>query len=376
MAPEFADARQATGMIRVQTPYGEPAWLAARYEDARFVLADRRFSRAVAKEHDEPRLSAGMRGEGIMSMDPPDHTRLRTLVAKAFTGNRVEQMRPRIRELAAGLVDDMIATGPPVDLVESFALPLPVAVICELLGVPVADRPKFRAWSDALLSTSRITAEQFGRIRIEFRAYLTELIERRRAEPRDDLMTALIEARDERDRLTEIELIDLCRAVLTAGHETTATQIPNFVHVLLERPEQWAALRAAPDLIPAAVEELTRFVPIASNASFARYATEDVEVGGVLVRAGEPVLVAFTSANRDETRFAEPDELRFDREDNQHIGFGHGVHHCLGAQLARAELQEALRVLLARLPGLHHAGEVVWKTEMLVRGARAMPVGW
>jgi cytochrome P450 len=231
-------------------------------------------------------------------------------------------------------------------------------------------------WSDAALSTARLTLEEFNQNREEFRAYMRELIRQRRAEPADDLMTALIEARDERDRLSELELVDMCAGLLLAGHETTATQIPNFVHVLLEHPEHWAALRADPDLIPAAVEELTRFVPLGAAAGFARYATEDIEVGGVLVRAGEPVLVAVGAANRDALRFAEPGKLRFDREENPHIGFGHGVHHCLGAPLARAELQEALRVLVDRLPGLHLAGDIEWKTQMIVRGPRTMPVGW
>jgi cytochrome P450 len=374
--PAYLEAAAEPGMIRVQLPYGEPAWLATRYADARFVLGDRRFSRAMAIGRDEPRLSRMQQVDGILVMDPPDHTRLRTLVAKAFTVRRVEKLRPRVRELAESLVDDMIAMGAPVDLVEEFALPLPVAVICELLGVPVVDRPRFRVWSDAALSTANVTAEEYERNRAEFREYTSGLIAERRARPADDLMTALIEARDERDRLSELELIDLCAGILIAGHETTATQIPNFVYVLLEHPEHWAQLRESPELIPAAVEELTRFVPLGASAAFPRYATEDVEVGGVLVRAGEPVLVAVGAANRDAVRFTAPGELRFDRGETHHIGFGHGVHHCLGAPLARVELQEALRVLLSRLPELRLAGDVEWKRQMIVRGPRTMPVSW
>jgi cytochrome P450 len=270
----------------------------------------------------------------------------------------------------------MVAAGPPVDLVEDFALPLPVGVICELLGVPVADRPKFRVWSDAVLSTSSLTAEEFQTNRETLRDYMRGLIAARREEPADDLMTALIEARDVGDRLSELELIDLCNAVLVAGHETTATQIPNFVHVLLERPDQWERLRADPELIPAAVEELVRFIPLGAGTGFPRYAKEDIEVGGVVVRAGEPVIVAVGAANRDALQFEAPGVVRFDRDNNQHLGFGHGVHHCLGAPLARLELQEALRALVAKLPGLHVAGDLVWKTQMLVRGPRTMPVAW
>jgi cytochrome P450 len=366
----YAAARDADGMIRVQLPYGEPAWLATRYADARFVLGDKRFSRAMAAERDAPRLSPGVRPGGILQLDPPDHTRLRRLVAKAFTIRRVEQLRPRVRELSERFLDEMVAQGAPVDLVENYALPIPVAVICELLGVPVEDRPQFRVWSDAVLSTSRLTAEEFGRNHEELRDYLRGLIAQRRAEPADDLMTDLIAARDEQDKLTELEMVDLCRTILIAGHETTASQIPNFVFVLQ------AQLCADPELVKPAVEELLRFVPLGAGASFPRYATEDVEVGGVLVKQGEPVLVAVGAANRDGLRFGEPDQLRFDREENQHLGFGHGVHHCLGAPLARVELQEALRTLVTRLPTLRLAGDPVWKTEMLVRGPRTMPVAW
>ncbi|MFD9894493.1 cytochrome P450 [Amycolatopsis sp. NPDC059027] len=372
----YAAAREAEGMIRVRLPYGEPAWLATRYADARFVLGDRRFSRAMAVGKDYPRTSAGTRDSGILSMDPPDHTRLRTLVAKAFTMRRVETLRPRVRELAAELIAGMKDAGAPADLVEDYALPIPVAVICELLGVPTADRPKFRAWSDAALSSSGLTAEEFDANREELREYMAGLIAQHRAEPADDLMTALIEARDVKDRLTELELIDLCVGILVAGHETTATQIPNFVYALKEVPARWEKLVAEPELIPTAVEELMRFVPLGAGASFPRYATEDVEVGGVLVREGEPVLVAGGAANRDALMFDDADKLVFDRPDNHHLGFGHGVHHCLGAPLARLELQEALAALVREMPGLHLTGDIVWKTQMLVRGPRSMPIGW
>jgi len=372
----YYEALAKPGLLRVRLPYGEPAWLATRYDDARLVLGDKRFSRAESVKHDAPRMRPAMVDGGILTMDPPDHTRLRTLVAKAFTVRRVEELRPRAREITTGLIRDMIAAGPPVDLVDMFALSLPVAVICELLGVPVADRPRFRVWSDNALSTSRLTAEQFMASREEMREYMRGLIADHRANPRDDLMTALIEARDERDRLSELELVDLCSGILVAGHETTASQIPNFLLTLLDRPAAMARLRSDPALIPGAVEELLRFVPLGASSSFPRYAMTDVQVGDTLVRAGEPVLVAVGAANRDGLRFADPDTLKVDAPPEQHLGFGHGVHHCLGAALARMELQEALRALLLELPGLRLAGDVVWKKEMLVRGLVTMPVGW
>ncbi len=372
----YATARDTKGMLRVRLPHGEPTWLATRYADARFVLGDRRFSRAMATDKDEPRMAPGRRPGGILAMDPPDHTRLRTLVAKAFTMRRVELLRPRVADLAAGLIEDMKAKGQPADLVEDYALPIPVAVICELLGVPVEDRPKFRVWSDAALSTSPLTTEEMMANQEELRAYMHVLVEEHRARPQDDLMTALIEARDVRDRLSELELVDMCIGILIAGHETTASQIPNFVYALLEQPEQLARLRADLDLIPAAVEELLRFVPLGAGAGFARYATEDVQVGDVLVKEGEPVMVAIGAANRDALQFSSAETLEFGREANPHLGFGHGVHHCLGAPLARLELQEALKALLRDFPGLRLDGDIVWKTQMLVRGPRSMPIGW
>ncbi|MEU8032471.1 cytochrome P450 [Streptomyces sp. NPDC049099] len=376
LSEAYERARDTPGLLRVQLPYGEPAWLATRYADARLVLGDQRFSRALGLEHDEPRASEGRRESGILGMDPPDHTRLRSLVAKAFTVRQVEKLRPRIRELTSTLLDEMEAAGPPVDLVDRYALPIPVAVICRLLGVPEEDRPRFRTWSDAALSTSSLTAEEFDRNREELRAYMAELIAAHREQSRDDLMTALIEARDHDDRLSELELVDLCVGILVAGHETTATQIPNFVLTLLDHPEALSRLRAEPSLITGAVEELLRFVPLGSGAGMPRYAKEDIEVGGTLVRAGEPVLVAIGAANRDALRFTAAGTLDFSRSGNAHLGFGHGVHHCLGAPLARLELQEAVGALVARFPRLRVAGDITWKTEMLVRGPRVMPVSW
>nr|WP_202487935.1 cytochrome P450 [Streptomyces sp. SID8354] len=377
MAAEYDQVRDRPGLLKVQLTYGEPAWLVTRYAEARFVLGDLRFSRAESARHDEPRQSEGTRNSGILSMDPPDHTRLRTLVAKAFTVRQVEKLRPQVKELTRELLDELEAAGPPADLVDRYALPIPVAVICRLLGVPTEDRPQFRVWSDAALSTSSLTAEEFDANREELRAYMAKLIDQHRQEPQDDLMTALIDAREvDVERLTELELIDLCVGILVAGHETTATQIPNFVLALLDHPEQLALLREQPELIGGAVEELLRFVPLGSGAGQARYATEDIEVGGTLVRAGEPVLVAVGAANRDALRFDAPGKLDIRRTGNQHLGFGHGVHHCLGAPLARLELQEALLALLTRFPDLHLAGDVEWKTQMLVRGPRVLPVGW
>ena len=378
--PIYARLRAQEPLSRVKLPYGEEAWLATRYEDVKVVLGDPRFSRAETLQRDEPRLRPRQQTGGILSMDPPDHTRLRRLVAKAFTQRRVEKLRPRTQEIADGLVDGMIERGGPADMVEEFALPLPIAVICELLGVPFEDRERFRVWSDAFLSTNKLSPEQVTDYMDRMMDYIAGLIAQRRAQPADDLITALIAARDEQDKLSEDEMVRLAAGILVAGHETTASQIPNFLHVLLTHPQQLERLRADLDLVPHAVEELLRFVPLGVGAGFARYATEDVELGGVLVRAGEPVLSSVGSANRDDAIFANPDELDLARAEASHVGFGHGPHHCLGAQLARLELQVALRTLLTRLPGLDFPNspeaDVAWKTGLLVRGPRRMVVSW
>ncbi|WP_020638051.1 cytochrome P450 [Amycolatopsis balhimycina] len=372
----YAEARERPGLTRVRMPFGEPAWLVTRYADARQVLGDRRFSTQLATEHDWARVIP-MRAEmGILGLDAPDHPRLRRLVAKAFTAARIEGLRPWVRDLAHRLITDMTAEGDTADLAEQFALPFSVQVICELLGVPPEDRPKFRGWTDWVFSTVPISPEEFMANHAAFRGYMAALVDARREAPRDDLLSALIRAQDDEDTISSDELVDLANSLLLAGHETTASQVTNFVDVLLHDARGWSRLLADPDLVPSAVEELTRFVPLMSGSVFPRYAAEDVEVGGTLVRAGEGVLVSLGSADRDPGRFAEPDRLDLARENNVHLGYSHGAHHCFGAALARVELQEALRALLERLPGLEVAGEVTWKPQVSVRGVSQYTVGW
>jgi cytochrome P450 RapN len=379
MNPTYARLR-AEPLVKVEMPYGGDAWLATRYEDVKIVLADPRFSRAEAVGKDVPRVMPPIEQEtSILSMDPPEHSRLRKLVARAFTARQIERLRPRTQAIVDELLDRMIAAGPPADLAESLAWPLPITVICELLGVPAEDRDKFRVWTDRLLSLSGAEIEQTQQARESLDAYLAELIARRRVEPTEDLLGQLVLARDEGERLSEGELVTFGVTLLVAGHETTANQTGNFVFLLLDQPELWQQLVADPDLVPAAVEELTRFVPLGASAAFARIATEDLELGGQLVRKGESVVTAVASANRDEAVFDRPDEINLTREQNPHVGFGHGVHHCLGAPLARLELQLAVGTLVRRLPGLRlavPADDVAWRVDRLVRGVRALPVAW
>ena len=379
--PLYAELRAREPMTRIRMPYGGVAWLATRYEDVRAISADPRLSRQAARGRDDvPRMTRDeTHRPSIITADPPDHTRLRRLVAKAFTARRMEALRPRVREMVAASLDAMIAEGPPADLVAHLALPLPIGVICELLGVPYADRDRFRAWSEGVLSTTALPEEDVRRCFTEIGGYLAGLIGRRRTRPTGDLLGTLVSARDDEDRLTEHELVTFGVTLLVAGHETTANQIGNFVYTLLAHPAQLGALYRRPDLVPGAVEELLRFIPLGSGGGFPRVATEDVEVGGVTVRAGETVFTSGPSANRDESVFDEPQTLDVTRADNPHVAFGHGVHHCLGAQLARLELTEALSGVLDRLPGLRLAApddELPWKVGLRVRGLRALPVAW
>lgn len=376
--PTFEALRRDEPMSRVRLPYGAVAWLATRYDDIRLVMSDPRFSRQKAAGPDMPRLMPEMPKEGgsILSLDPPDHTRLRRLVLRAFTARRVEALRPRIQRLVADLLDAMAAQGPPADLVAGLALPLPASVICEVLGVPYTDRDDFREWTEklqTLLPASQ--AEQVAAQKALY-DYLTALIDRYRREPRDTILGALVQASDEEEKLTQHELVMLSMTLLAAGYETTANQLGNFLWTLFGHPDQYRRLRRDPGLVGTAVEELLRFVAAGSETAFPRVATEDVRVGEVLVRAGEPVLVPIASANRDERAFDRPDELDLGRQVNPHVAFGHGVHYCLGAQLARAELQEALRGLLDRFPDLAPVDEITWRHQTLVRGPRVFPVSW
>ncbi|MFH8289474.1 cytochrome P450 [Streptomyces sp. NPDC018059] len=377
----FAALREREPICRVRLPYGGPAWLVTRYDDVRTVLSDPRFSRAATAHPDAPRLQPAPASEGLlMSLDPPEHTRPRRAVARAFTVRGAEALRPATEAIAASLLDGMASAGAPADLVRCFALPLPVRVICTLLGVPEADQPQLLRWSDALLTTAdggeRAVAAATG----ELTEYLLALVERRRSEPSDDLLGELVRGHDAGDgRLREDEMVALARDLLVAGHETTAAQIADFTYVLLHHPGHWDELCARPELMASAVEELLRYVPLGSGAFRSRIATEEVELCGVRVRPGEAVFAPTVSANRDPRVFEAPARLDLGRRRNAHLAFGFGPHHCLGAQLARMELRVAMSALVARFPGLRLAADeagIEWRTGLQVRGPRRLPVRW
>jgi cytochrome P450 len=309
----------------------------------------------------------------MLNSDPPDHTRLRRLVATAFTMRRVELMRPRIVEITDELLAGL-AGREQVDLVDDFAFPLPVTVICELLGVPYADREDFRTWSTVLLSAGEIDAVVAAGKNMA--AYLHELIAAKRADPVDDMLSALIQARDDGDRLDEAELVSMAFLLLVAGHETTVNLIANGTLALLQHPDQRAALRADPALLPGAIEEFLRYDGPISHATI-RYTTEPVEIGGVTIPGGEFVVIALGSANRDDDRFADADRLDVTRPAGGHLAFGHGIHFCVGAPLARLEGQIAIGRLFDRFPDLAlavDANELRWRHSTLLRGLESLPV--
>ncbi|HWD06443.1 MAG TPA: cytochrome P450 [Amycolatopsis sp.] len=312
-------------------------------------------------------------GAHMLNTDPPTHTRLRKLVNKAFTSRAIAGLRPRIEEIAKELLDAM-GGHDEVDLMATFAGPLPITVICELLGVREADRGEFTGWSNTLLGSGDV--EHLQAAAIAMHSYLVELVARKRAEPGDDLLSGLVLATDEGDSLSEDELVSMAFLLLVAGHETTVNLIGNATLALLRAPEQRAKLAADPGLMPGAVEEFLRFDgPI--NIATLRYTIDDVEVGDETIPAGEFVQVSLLAANRDETRFPDPAELDVTRAPGGHLAFGHGIHYCVGAPLARMEAEIALNGLLARFPNLELAvreEELTYRQSTLVHGLVKLPV--
>ncbi|MFI6097521.1 cytochrome P450 [Lentzea sp. NPDC051213] len=373
--PAYERLRRDEPVTRVTYPYGGEGWLVTSYEETKFVLGDARFSRSRTIDLDAPRMQPLIPpGGSILTHDGEDHARMRRLVSKAFTVRRIEQLRPRAQEITDDLLDRLDNPG---DLVEGFTLPFPITVICELLGVPFEDRADFRRWSDQVLATvGGHTPEQAMEGMLKLHAYFTDLVAKRRASPTDDLLGALVAARDNDDRLSEDELVRFGITLLVAGHETTANMLANSVVTLLDHPDAMKRLRENPELLPNAIEELLRFIPLGSGAGFTRIATEDVQVGNALVKEGDAVLVVLSSANRDESMYPNSAELDIEREVGQHLQFGHGIHFCLGSQLARMELQVALSALLRRMPGLRLEEPVEFRKGSLVRGPLRLAVAW
>jgi len=386
--PVFAQVRADAPVHKVRLSDGHNAWLIMRYAEAKQALNDPRLSKDMNKAMSSDRevVAEGLPGAALaqhmLTKDPPDHTRLRGLVATAFTPRRVESLRPRVQALVDDLLDDLAAAGPDatVDLVAAFAFPLPYTVICELLGIPEPDRAPLGAAFTALFLPAdgpepppeAIAGAQ------HIIGYLDHITVHKKEHPDDDLITALGDVRDGSTQLTHRELCSTLFQLFVAGHDTTASLIGNGVAALLTHPEQLAALRADLSLVPNAVEEFLRFDAPVPHSTF-RYAAVDTEIGGVVIPAGEQVLISIASANRDPKRFTDPEDLDIGREDRRHIAFGHGIHFCLGAPLARVEGQIAFTTLLTRFPELRLAvppAELHWGhgDGLVLRGLDELPV--
>ncbi|MFI5819483.1 cytochrome P450 [Streptomyces rishiriensis] len=382
--PAYAELRERGRVI-----YFEPTrqWLVPRHADVSALLRDRRlgrtyqhrfahedFGRTAPPAEQEPFHT--LNDHGMLDLEPPDHTRIRRLVSKAFTPRTVEGLKPYVRRLAAELVDGLVREGGG-DLLRDVAEPLPVAVIAEMLGIPEADRAPLRPWSADIcgmyeLNPSQETAAKAVRASVEFSDYLRELIAERRKEPGEDLMSGLIAAHDEGDRLTEQELISTAVLLLNAGHEATVNATVNGWWTLFQHPEQLAALRADHSLAPSAVEELMRYdTPL---QLFERWVLDDIEIDGTVVPRGAEIAMLFGSANHDPAVFAEPDRLDLARADNPHISFSAGIHYCIGAPLARIELAASMTALLERAPTLALAAEPRRKPNFVIRGLEGLSV--
>jgi cytochrome P450 len=386
--PLFAAVRELGAVHPVTLADGHPAWLVVRYDEALAALNDQRLSKDM---HAALATGGGVVAEGLpgpafarhmLSVDPPDHTRLRRLVSGAFSTRRVEALRPRVQAIVDDLLDGVAARGAdgPVDLVAAFAFPLPFTVICDLLGVPEGDRARLgRSFTALLVPTT--TAEEYEHAKEASDVVvgmLDALVDAKVRAPGDDLVSALISARDGEERLDNQELLSTIFQLMVAGHDTTASLIGNSVVALLEHPEQMQMLRDDPGGLAAAVEEFLRYDAPVPHSTF-RYATETVELGGVTIPQGAQVIISLAAANRDANRYASSERLQISRPEARHLAFGHGIHHCLGAVLARMEVHIALGTLLRRFPELALAVPVEdlhWDhgDGLVLRGLSELPV--
>jgi cytochrome P450 len=377
---EWARLRQGCPVAHVRLPSGDQAVLLTRYADVRQVLADPRFTRQLGQEG-----AAKLSEDGGSVFETEEaasltegHERWRRLLHKSFTAKRVSAMQPRIEAMADQLIDDMVRQGAPADLVSGLAFPLPVWVICELLGIPDIDRDKLAFWSNAMLNMTQFTREQMQQAQAEFAEYMTAHIAAKRAAPGEDLLSEMIAAVDEGHPLTERELMMIGQGILVAGHETTSNTIAKMMAMLLSERERWEQLVADPSLVRTAVEEALRFD---ANAGFGlpRFITEEIEVSGQKLPGGTTVVCNMAAANRDEQAYERADTMDLTRSPNPHLTFGVGPHSCVGQALARTELQTTLNVLLRRLPTLALAvptEELARREGLLIGGLERVPVRW
>jgi cytochrome P450 len=381
---QFATLAAQGPVVRGVTPIGQPVWLITGHEHVRKILADPRISSShrspgypvFTEVPPEMRNAQGNFSEALLNSDPPDHTDRRRMLITEFTVRRVQALRPRIQEIVDERIDAMLGGDRPADLFAELALPVPSLVICELLGVPYEDRGFFQTRTKKLLSHETPPQERHGAIG-ELLQYFDQLVSAKQAYPTDDLLGRLIEHNRETEVFSHELLVGLATLLLIAGHETTSNVISLGTLALLQNPEQLAALRADESSVPGAVEELLRYVSIV-EAGF-RTATEDIEIDGTVIKAGEGVIALAGSANRDKAAFDQPDELDITRAARHHVSFGYGIHQCLGQNLARMELDIVFRTLFRRIPALRMAvpvAEVPFKDDSVIYGVHALPVTW
>lgn len=389
--PTYAALREQLPICRRDAVDGKSIWFLTRYQDVAAVLRDERFVKNVHNA-----LTAAERAQlpptpplldllsnHMLNLDPPDHTRLRTLVNKAFTAQVVQQLAPRIQALADELLDRVQGRGQ-MELIEEYAFPLPISVIAELLGIPAQDRQRFRSWSSAFVTPSVNVQrnskkyQKTHRLMADFTNYMGRIFAERRQHPQADLLTLLLQAEEAGDKLREEELFSMIILLLVAGHETAVNLIGNGLLALLQHPDQLRLLQAQPALIEGALEEIIRYDGPVERATM-RFAAADVVIDGHTIRRGDAVSLVLAAADRDPEQFPEPDEFDITRAPNRHLGFGLGSHYCLGAPLARLEGRIALATLLRRLPNLHLTVPVEalrWRTIPILRGLEQLPVGW
>ncbi|MEU5362553.1 cytochrome P450 [Streptomyces sp. NPDC005925] len=380
--PLLAELLRDEPVARIRLPHGNgDAWLVTRYEDVRMVTSDPRFSRSALVRRE--RAATRMTGHTVAShaglnyADPPDHTRMKKIVAKVFTSQGMKRLRPLAQAIADRLLDEVESHGAPADLMALFHGPFPLAVVSDLIGVPEEDRSRLAAWPDLVLSAGP-GPESSREAKAQLTAYILELLQRRRHDPREDLATVLAEAMHNGE-MSQEEAVSVTTAIQVSAAHAIRNNSANMVYALLTHPEHLTRLRAEPELVPRAVDELLRYIPHRHGVGLPRVAEEDTQVGDVMIRAGEVVYASYLTANRDPQVFPDPDTIDFDRPPMAHMAFGYGVHHCIGASLARMELEMIVTTLLNRFPGLRLAvppEEMVWQRKGLIRGPRTLPVAW
>ena len=382
--PALAQLRESAPLYHVQhVEMGARPWLVTRYEDAISILSNDRLTKdrlrlpGSGDKRDMMAQAAMSINRHMLTVDPPDHTRLRSLIHKAFTPRMIRELEGRIQEISDTLIDDLLKQEQ-ADLIADFAVPLPVTVIAELLGIPMADQEKFRYWSQVIVleGLANSNPDKVAAAALEFIMYFHQMFDERRENPRDDLISALVQVEEAGEKLDQQELISMVFLLLVAGHETTVNLIGNGMLALLQHPDQMEKLRQNPDMIKTAIEEMLRYDgPV--GASTMRWTLEPLEMHGQVIPAGDMILTSLLGANRDPEVFKNPDEFDITRTTNKHIAFGFGIHYCVGAPLARLEGAIAINTLLRRVPNLALAAdvnEIDWNATLLLHGMKAMPI--